>query len=168
MAELGFVGVVQWMRGGQPWRGNSACRRARRRGEVRAASEDAGDVLTPDSMPDLSRALSPVGEDGCEQCAGKGSIECPVCAGKGFISMEMFGQVSSSQCRLCNGRKIVPCPTCKRIIYKSIIWWDMWKERDMEQGQTNDEKKGLGEEKGPDEDDDPNALPNIRWNDPPF
>jgi len=161
---VGFVGVAQWTGGERVWRRSSACGGARRSTRPRAMGEDAGDALLPDAMPDLSRALSPMGEEGCEQCAGKGSIECPVCAGKGFLSIDMFGQVSSSQCRLCNGRKSVPCPTCKRIIYKSIVWWDMWKEKEDEAGGEGEKE---GEEKL-DEDDDPNTLPKIRWNDPPF
>lgn len=92
---------------------------------VASMAENVDELGIPDSLPDLQSITSSNGDPDCVQCEGKGRIGCPVCGEKGFYSMEMMGQVSSCQCRMCNGRKFIPCPTCKRLIYKSIVWWDV-------------------------------------------
>eukprot|EP00189_Rhodosorus_marinus_P014207 CAMPEP_0184746806 /NCGR_PEP_ID=MMETSP0315-20130426/9327_1 /TAXON_ID=101924 /ORGANISM="Rhodosorus marinus, Strain UTEX LB 2760" /LENGTH=154 /DNA_ID=CAMNT_0027219543 /DNA_START=661 /DNA_END=1126 /DNA_ORIENTATION=- len=107
------------------------------------------------------QAMKPEGDPDCEQCLGKGSIECSLCSGEGMYTVEMMGKVSSCQCRLCNGSKKIPCPSCKRLIYKSVVWWNDWKKKDEAEGGIHLEDR----EKVDGEDDD---LPHIYKEPPPY
>lgn len=120
------------------------------------SSEKAGEALqsVPDALPqDLVRAVGGKGKEGCEQCAGVGSIACPLCGSKGFISISMMETVSAVQCRLCRGRCAIPCPTCREFIYKSVVWWDQIPSEEDDP----DENWRVG----------PDGNPRVPWSPPP-
>ena len=85
---------------------------------------DEADTSDDSVLPNLKELFSSGGAPGCEQCGGTGEIPCPVCQAQGFVSLTMMSTVSSAQCRMCRGGCRIPCPTCRKIVYKSVVWWD--------------------------------------------
>lgn len=109
---------------------------------------------TPSASTDnLSKVIVGTGSEGCEQCAGVGSIACPVCGSKGYVSMNMMDTVSAGQCRLCRGKCVIPCPSCRDFIYRAVVWWDQIPddEEDPEENWRNDDE----------------GNPRIPWSPPP-